>query len=137
MENARNFRHIEEQQYLFQHIKPLFVSRYPQNQSKDFIKWMQTIPNPYLHFGDFDLAGIGIYLNEYQKHLEQKSQFFIPNDIENALQNYGNRELYDIQKLNFDTKKIKEVKLLDLLEFIHEQKKGLEQEYYIGLHYNN
>jgi len=35
----------------------LFVSRYPQTQSKDLLNWLQSIPNPYLHFGDFDLTG--------------------------------------------------------------------------------
>ena len=64
IENPENFRQISQQQYLFKDIKPLFVCRYPQNQSKDLLKWLQSIPNSYLHFGDFDLAGIGIYLNE-------------------------------------------------------------------------
>ena len=69
---------------------------------------MQTIPNPYLHFGDLDFAGIGIYLNEFKKHL-------------------GNRELYDNQKSNFDERDI-ENSLKVLIESIHEYKKGLEQE---------
>ena len=56
IENPENFRHIDKQKYLFSDIKPLFVSRYPQNQSKDLIKWLQSIPNNYLHFGDFDFA---------------------------------------------------------------------------------
>ncbi|MDR3245138.1 MAG: hypothetical protein LBT50_01745 [Prevotellaceae bacterium] len=49
IENPENFRYIERQKYLFENIKPLFVSRYPQNQSKDLIKWLQSIPNNYLH----------------------------------------------------------------------------------------
>ena len=61
VENSRNFRHIEEQKYLFKDISPLFISRYPQNQNKDFIKWMKSVPNDYIHFGDFDISGIGIY----------------------------------------------------------------------------
>ena len=39
---------------------------------------MKSIPNNYLHFGDFDLAGIGIYVNEYKCHLSNKSSFYIP-----------------------------------------------------------
>ena len=72
VENPRNFRHIQEQKYLFEDIDPLFISRYPQNQNKDFIKWMKSIPNNYLHFGDFDIAGIGIYINEYKCYLSNK-----------------------------------------------------------------
>src|SRR5690625_4061911 len=75
MENARNFSQIHKQRYLFEEINPLFVSRYPQNQNQDFIRWIQQIPNTYLHFGDFDLAGISIYINEYKKHLGDKASF--------------------------------------------------------------
>ena len=132
IENPENFRHIEKQQYLFQHIRPLFVSRYPQNQSKDLIKWLQSIPNKYLHFGDFDFAGIGIYLNEFKKYLGDKAEFFIPENIEDLIKNFGNKNCYDIQKINFNVKDIYEKKLLELIEMIHRNKKGLEQEVLCG-----
>src|SRR5690606_14173094 len=128
IENPENFRYIEKQKTLFENIKPLFVSRYPQNQSKDLLKWLQAIPNNYLHFGDFDFAGIGIYLNEYKKHLGDKAQFFIPENIEFLLNNYGNRALYNKQKLNFEQQVIEEKKLTNLIALLHQYKKGLEQE---------
>ena len=128
IENPENFRYIEKQKYLFENINPLFVSRYPQNQSKDLLKWLQKIPNDYLHFGDFDFAGIGIYLNEYKKYLGEKAQFFIPENIEYLFENYGNKKLYDNQKNNFDIETISEINLLNLIEIIHKHKKGLEQE---------
>ncbi len=132
IENPENFRHIEKQRYLFQHIRPLFVSRYPQNQSKDLIKWLQSIPNKYLHFGDFDFAGIGIYLNEFKKYLGDKAEFFIPENIEDLIKNFGNKNCYDIQKINFNVKDIVEEKLLELIGLIHKEKKGLEQEVLCG-----
>lgn len=132
VENPENFRHIENQKQLFQNINPLFVSRYPQNQSKDSLKWLQSIPNSYQHFGDFDFAGIGIYLNEYKKYLGNKAQFFIPQNIEYFLDNYGNKKLYNSQKINFNTKNISEIDLLKLIEIIHKHKKGLEQEIFIN-----
>ncbi len=131
VENAKNFSQIQGQKYLFKNINPLFVSRYPQNQNKDFIKWMSSIPNNYLHFGDFDIAGIGIYLNEYKKHLSEKATFFIPENIKRDLKNNGNRERFDNQKVNFKIDKIQESKILDLIEIIKLEKKGLDQEYYI------
>ncbi|HLW31421.1 MAG TPA: hypothetical protein VKX40_04095 [Aequorivita sp.] len=131
VENTRNFIHIEEQRYLFGNVNPMFVSRYPQNQSKDFIKWMKSIPNEYLHFGDFDLAGIGIYLNEYKRHLSARSRFFIPDNIRSAIRNHGNRDRYDHQKMNFKSEQIEEPDLLKLLEIIKFEKKGLDQEYFI------
>ena len=130
VENSENFRRIDEQKYLFKDIKPLFISRYPQNQNKDFIKWMKSIPNSYLHYGDFDISGIGIYLNEYKKHLGNKARIFIPKDIEKTLKK-GNRGRYDKQKINFNIEEVEEVELLKLIEIIQKEKKGLDQEYYI------
>ncbi|WP_179022153.1 DUF7281 domain-containing protein [Winogradskyella forsetii] len=131
VENAKNFSEIQSQQYLFEDLKPLFISRYPQNQNKDFIKWITAIPNAYIHYGDFDIAGIGIYLNEYKRYLNDRATFFIPNDIEYLLKNNGNRNRYDNQKINFDKDKITENKLLHLIELIQKERKGLDQEFFI------
>ena len=132
VENSKNFSLIHKQSYLFKNINPLFISRYPQNQNKDVIKWLSSIPNNYLHFGDFDIAGIGIYLNEYKKHLNDKASFFIPERIEVDLNENGNRERYNNQKVNFKLNEIEEAKLLKLIDIINTQKKGLDQEYYIS-----
>lgn len=131
VENPENFRYIHKQKYLFDKIKPLFVSRYPQNQSKDLIKWLQSTPNNYLHFGDLDFAGIGIYLNEYKKYLGNKAQFYVPENAAELLEKHGNKELYDHQKDNFDDEKIVETALNHLIKRIHTLKKGLEQEIFI------
>lgn len=128
IENPENFRYIERQRYLFNEIKPLFVSRYPQNQSKDQIKWLKIIPNNYLHFGDFDFAGICIYLNEFRKHLGRKASFFIPENIDELIRKFGSRTRYNVQRMNFNTDNIEEPNLLKLIELIHSQKKGLDQE---------
>ena len=131
IENPENFRWIEQQKHLFKNIKPLFVCRYPQNQSKDLIKWLKSIPNDYLHFGDFDFAGIGIYINEFKEHLGKKAEYFVPDNLEELLSLNGNRNLYDTQKINFKLEFIKEEKLLKLIRTIHQNKKGLEQEAFI------
>lgn len=131
VENAENFNQIEKQKKLFENLTPLFISRYPQNQNKDVIHWLKKNSNQYLHYGDFDIAGIGIYLNEYKKHLGKRASFFIPNEIEKALKTYGNRERFDVQKVNFKPEKIKENTLLKLFKLIQKEQKGLDQEYYI------
>ncbi|MDN4167100.1 hypothetical protein QWY31_16435 [Cytophagales bacterium LB-30] len=128
IENPENFRFIDKQKLYFKDIKPLFVSRYPQNQSKDLIKWLQSIPNKYIHFGDFDFAGIGIYLNEYKKHLSDKATFFVPENIDFLISENGSKERYNKQKVNFDGKTIQEEKLTELIKLIHKNKKGLDQE---------
>jgi hypothetical protein len=67
-----------------------------------FSKRLQMIPNPYLHFGDFDYAGLNIYFNEYRKHLKSKARFFVPPGIENLIAAKGNRENYSNQTIQFD-----------------------------------
>lgn len=133
IENAENFRWIAKQKHLFEDIKPLFVSRYPQNQSKDLVKWLQSIPNNYLHFGDFDFAGIGIYLNEFKRHLPKKTSFFIPENIEILIADKGNKNRYDQQKINFNKETIEDEKLSQLIQIIHCYKKGLDQEIFIKI----
>jgi hypothetical protein len=128
IENPENFRYIEKQKHLFKNIHPLFVCRYPQNQSRDLINWLQSIPNKYLHFGDFDFAGIGIYLNEFKKYLNYKSSFFVPENINELISEFGNRTLYNSQKAHFQMEQIKDENLLKLIEMIHQNRKGLEQE---------
>lgn len=61
----------------------LFVSRFP--QSLDLRLWLKDIPNSYVHFGDFDIYGIQIFLTEFQKYLGERSSFLIPVDIEERL----------------------------------------------------
>lgn len=132
IENPENFRHIDRQKHLFKDIKPMFISRYPQNQSKDLIKWLQSISNNYLHFGDFDFAGIGIYMNEFHKHLVDRTEFFVPDNIDKLIADFGNKKRYDEQKINFKIKSIQQEKLLNLIEIIHKYRKGLDQEIFIN-----
>ncbi len=131
VENADNFSKIERQKYLFSNITPLFISRYPQNQNKDLLNWLRTIPNNYLHFGDFDFSGLNIYWNEYKKHLRHKSRFFVPEQIEQFIASKGNRKLYDYQQVQFKEDEIDEVGIEIVLKYIRKHKKGLEQEIFI------
>lgn len=128
VENAENFRYIEKQQELFRKYTPLFVCRYPQSQHKDLIQWLQSIPNPYLHFGDFDFAGISIYQNEYKKYLNERASLFFPQVIEELLPRYGNRDLYDKQLHLANQIVSNEPNVTQLLQQIHLYHKGLEQE---------
>ena len=129
IENPENFRWIEKQKKLFKGLEPIFVSRYP--QSSDLIRWLNSINNPYLHFGDFDFAGINIYWNEYKKVLKDRATFLVPEDIELRLAAHGNRALYDRQTLLVKKSEIREEPVLRLLSLMDQYKKGLEQEVYI------
>ncbi len=134
IENMENFRLIRQQRDLFSSALPgerlLFVSRYP--QSTDLRSWLQTIPNRYVHFGDFDLAGINIFLTEYEKHLGDRASFLIPVDIDQRL-SHGSRERYDAQYQKFRSLTTDIPSLQWLIDAIHKHRSCYDQEGYIGL----
>ena len=137
VENMDNFRMIRRQRTLFDRYlhnhdlsdKVLFVSRYP--QSTDLRKWLCSIPNHYLHFGDFDLAGINIFLYEFQQYLgKERSSYLIPDDIESRLKS-GSRKRYDEQYYRFKDIKSDVCELQQLIDLIHHERKAYDQEGYI------
>lgn len=131
-ENMENFRMIRHQRKLFESVlgvKPLlFVSRYP--QSTDLRQWLQMIPNRYVHFGDYDLAGIQIFLNEFKKHLGDRASFLIPSDIEQRLTK-GSLIRYNEQYIKFQKLHSEDPDLQRLIELIHKYHRGYDQEGYI------
>lgn len=125
VENPENFRYIYKHLSYFDSSPTLFVSRYP--QSGDFIQWMNTNQNPYLHFGDFDFEGIRIFRDEYQKHLGERATFFIPKNIELLISKYGSRKLYNKQYRSQKPYELSD-KIDELVALFHKYKKCLEQE---------
>lgn len=128
IENGENFRYIRAQKYLFEGMRVLFASRYP--QSKDLCAWLKMIPNRYIHFGDFDLAGVSIFLSEFYSELGERAEFYIPADVEQRLQN-GNHVLYDVQYSRYQYMEVADERLKPLVEMIHKYRRGYEQEGYI------
>lgn len=137
IENMENFRMIRKQRAFFEEYlqthelsnRVLFVSRYP--QSTDLRRWLCAIPNHYLHFGDFDLAGINIFLFEFQQYLgKERSSYLIPDDIGSRLQS-GSRERYDEQYCRFKDIKSDVCELQQLIDLICHERKAYDQEGYI------
>lgn len=137
IENMENFRMIRKQRSFFEDYlkvhgmsgKILFVSRYP--QSLDLRKWLTSIPNHYIHFGDYDLAGINIFLSEFQQYIgKDRSSFLIPDDIELRLKS-GSKSRYDEQYNRFKDMKSDSQEIQHLIELIHQEWKGYDQEGYI------
>lgn len=137
IENMENFRMIRQQRSFFEDYlkvhgmsgKILFVSRYP--QSLDLRKWLTSIPNHYIHFGDYDLAGINIFLSEFQQYIgKDRSSFLIPDDIELRLKS-GSKSRYDEQYNRFKVMKSDSQEIQHLIELIHQERKGYDQEGYI------
>ena len=132
IENMENFRMIRQQRKLFESVledKPLlFVSRYP--QSTDLRQWLQTIPNRYFHFGDFDLAGIHIFLTEFFKYLGDRASFLIPSDIEQRL-SQGSSIRYNAQYGKFHELRCPNKNLQSLVSLINKYHRCYDQEGYI------
>jgi len=124
VENAENFRYLSFQKSLFPERRILFVSRYP--LSGDFPKWLATVSNEYLHFGDFDLAGIHIFLTEIYQVVGRRAMFYIPENIEQLLQN-GSSTRYEHQ-LKYSKMDIPDERLQHLVDLIHKYRKGYDQE---------
>jgi len=139
IENMENFRKVRRQKEFFEkeiqadassgiHLKLLFVSRYP--QSTDLRQWLSRIPNSYIHFGDFDLAGINIFLSEFHQHLGDKASFLIPSNIEERLQN-GSSERYNNQYARFKDLHSEIPEVQSLIDMINRYKRAYDQEGYI------
>ena len=132
IENMENFRFIRLQRECFEsqlgHVRLLFVSRYP--QSTDLRSWLLTITNRYVHFGDFDLAGISIFLHEFQHFLGDRSSFFIPSDINERLER-GSLYRYNSQYRKFSRLQADDPCLQSLISRIHQYRRCYDQEGYI------
>ena len=132
IENMENFRMIRQQRELFESTignkRLLFVSRYP--QSADLRMWLQRITNPYIHFGDFDLAGIHIFLTEFYPYLGNRASFLIPVDIEKRLKN-GSMERYNLQYLRFHNLETDIAPLQNLINTINIHHRCYDQEGYV------
>ena len=91
--------------------------------------WISTLENEYIHFGDYDLAGVNIYLNKVVPRLlkSKKYSMFIPHNIEELIKKYGNSELYEKQK-QYENLNCDDVNVNSLVDIIRKFKKGLEQE---------
>lgn len=140
VENMENFRLIRRQKLFFERYlkkcyqeggkKVLFVSRYP--QSMDLCKWLRSIPNDYLHFGDFDLAGIHIFLSEFHKYLGERASFLIPDDIESRIIN-GSVKRYNEQFEKYKKMSAAMPTLQNLINTINKYHRCYDQEGYIDL----
>lgn len=123
-----------------------FISRYRHlfNQDKQYIflslsefktsyqyEWLESFSGDYIHFGDFDLAGISIYLTRIVPRLKNSKShsFLIPENIyeiiktKNYKKDYSNQTKY----LKLDAKD--DDNLQKLIDFIKYNKITLEQEF--------
>lgn len=90
IENVENLLFILQQIEYFSHIKQKKVFIY---RNEFMLNFLEKIENDYLHYGDFDFAGIRIYKSEILPRVKADRRFFIPSNIEELL-NRGQSDLY-------------------------------------------
>lgn len=134
VENMENFLKIRNQMHVFQsclnkkETQVLFAARYA--FSSDLMNWLARIPNRYVHFGDFDLAGIAIFLNQFKPYVGERGSFLIPSDIESRLER-GSSLRYDEQYRKYLNLTDSDPAVNQLISLIHRYRKTYDQEGYI------
>ena len=127
IENPECFLKFGKIAHLFPKKELIIIMRYLSSSPN---RWLQTITNDYLHFGDFDPAGINIYIREYKKQLPAgQCNYFIPPKIDELINRYGLTSLYDRQihlLKNIDFQMHPEI--CGLYDLLRKYGKGLEQE---------
>lgn len=125
VENFENLIYFENQLKLFSTSNILFIYR-----NKKMLEAICTLENKIIYFGDFDLAGIAIYMEQILPR-NPKISFFIPHNIEKLIENYGSRELFDKQFNKYKNLKSTNIRLQNLIDIIKKHQKALEQEYFL------
>ena len=127
IENPECFLKFEQLSHLFPQKELIIIMRYLSNSPN---RWVQKISNQYIHFGDFDPAGLSIYIHEYRNRLPvHRCSYFIPQNIDELIGKYGLTSLYDKQIYllkNIDFQLYPEIK--KLINIMQKYRKGLEQE---------
>lgn len=124
VENFENLLQIKKQKYLFEiyNKKILFIFR-----NSAIYEYLKYFENEIIYFGDIDLAGISIYLNEIKSKILNHSSFFIPQNLEELLES-ANSILYFNQYDKYKNLKSDEKYLENLISLINKYKTTVEQE---------
>ncbi|MBE0497722.1 MAG: hypothetical protein IBX43_00600 [Campylobacterales bacterium] len=129
VENFENLTMIQAQKTLFDaKRKKLFIYR-----NAGMLDFVAQCRNDYLHFGDFDLAGVHIYLNEVVPRLShERHRFFIPEGIAGLLKQGSSRD-YFMHSRKYPGLNSEEPYLQSFIDLLHQAKRSLHQEFLIGL----
>lgn len=127
VENTENILFIAKQKKYFSKYKQkkMFIFR-----NNFMLHWLEERENDYLHYGDFDFAGISIYQSQIIPRMKGKHTFFIPENIEELLQQ-GQSDLYYKQYGYKENIMGIDAPLDSLITLIDNYKKTLRQEFLI------
>ena len=105
----------------------LFIYRGNTKAEKELLYKLLEKKYKFYYFGDYDLAGISIFINEFYKR-NNNIQFLIPKNIENLFEEYGTQTLYKKQFNKYKNLTTNLAYLNNLIYLIHSTQKTIEQE---------
>jgi len=129
VENFENLTSISKQKSLFMDSrKKIFIYR-----NKYLREFLSKSFNDYLHYGDFDLAGVNIYINEIIPRLpHERHRYFIPENISELLDKGSSKDYFT--HLNRYPKLRSKIRYIqEFIDLLHEKKRSLHQEFLIEL----
>lgn len=130
VENPETLWYIKRYEHLFDTSKK-YLFLLIKNINTSFERtWLETLQNEYLHFGDYDLAAISIYINEIIPRLKmcKKYAYFKNDKIYSYTKNNSTRELYSKQANKYKNLKSDDAEVQELINHIRNNKRSLEQE---------
>lgn len=124
VENYETLAKIKSQIEIFGEGKFLFIFI-----NSFMLQWIKGLQNDYIHYGDFDYAGISIYKDKVVPKLRGKHSFYIPDNIE-ALMDKSDSKNYFKQVDSYKKENLKGVSayLDKLIELIYDRKITVQQE---------
>lgn len=128
VENPQVVWYIQRYKHLFAHQNIVFLATSDYKTTYP-LEWLKTMPNKYIHFGDFDLAGISIYLHTIVPRLLMcaSHSYFIPDDTPELIKQYGNSKLFTKQ-IRFINISSSDKSISSLIELLIDAQKAFEQE---------
>jgi len=135
VENLKNMKYINYHFIKSENIIYIYRSN---TKIKEFLEKYDK--NKIYYFGDFDLAGLKIYLSEFYL-INKNIEFIIPENIFSLISKFGNEKLFYKQRIYIDFFKKEiyldflknNIKFKELINFIIKEKKVLEQEYFLKI----
>jgi len=131
VENPQVVWYIQKYKHLFEEEKKYIFLSISEYKTTYQYEWLESFYGEYIHFGDFDLAGVNIYLKTIVPRLKNAKavSFLIPKNIYKLMKEKKYKKDYSRQMRYFNIHSDKDENLQTLINFIKNNKITLEQEH--------
>lgn len=130
VENPQVVWFIDKYKHLFETDRKYIFLSITEYKTSFQYKWLESFQGEYIHFGDFDLAGINIYLNSIIPRLKQSKShsYLIPDNVYEIIKDKNYKKDFSNQTRYIEINAKDDINLKKLISFIKEEKLTLEQE---------